>query len=179
MSIDELAEQTRERAVVLTGGEPMLHRRRLPKLIGALRDQGVRHVTVETNATIWEPTLARDVDLWSLSPKLGGSGEVAEPDVIREFILGAPGRVQLKFVVVTPQDLVDMWSLLVLVDAPLPFPVLLQPDGTRADYDVALRELVELVMSDEGSFLGEPRRSLVRVMSQVHRVAWGPAARGV
>jgi organic radical activating enzyme len=179
MGIDELADEVRERAVVLTGGEPMLHRRRLPLLIAAMRERGVNHVTVETNATIFDEAMAKDVDLWSLSPKLPGSGEVAEPDVIRQFIRGAAGRVQLKFVVLGAEDLEDMWSLLDAVEAPLPLPVLVQPDGTRADYDAALRELAELVLADEETFLGEPRRSLVRVMSQVHRVAWGPAARGV
>jgi hypothetical protein len=104
---------------------------------------------------------------------------VAEPAIIREFILGAPGRVQLKVVVTRPADLDAMWNLLEAIDVPLPTPILVQPDGTRADYDLALRELIELVMADDTQLHGEPRRSLVRVMSQVHRVAWGPAARGV
>jgi organic radical activating enzyme len=179
VQIDELASRVRERTVVLTGGEPMLHRRRLPALLEAMRERGVRHVTVETNATVWDAELARDVDLWSLSPKLPGSGEVAEPATIQQFVLGAPGRVQLKFVVTRPGDLDAMWRVLDGIDVPLPTPILVQPDGTRADYDVALRELIELVMADDADFRGEPRRALVRVMSQVHRVAWGPAARGV
>lgn len=178
-SIEDLADQVRERAVVLTGGEPMLHRRRLPALISALRARGVQHVTVETNATIVDAELAAQVDLWSLSPKLPGSGEVADPEAIGSWIAAAPGRVQLKFVIVAEQDLDDMWRLLERVRVPLPLPILLQPDGTRADYDAALRELIERVMHDDGELDGQPRRSLVRVMSQVHRVAWGPAARGV
>jgi len=178
-TLTELAAHVRERAVVLTGGEPMLHRRRLPELIQLMRSGGVRHVTVETNATIWDEQVGREVDLWSLSPKLPASGEAADPATIRQYVLGAPGRVQLKFVVTCPDDLDAMWSLLERVDVRLPWPVLVQPDGTRADYDLALRELAELVMADEGEFQGEQRRSLVRVMSQVHRVAWGPAARGV
>jgi organic radical activating enzyme len=177
--VEALAERVRERAVVLTGGEPMLHRRRLPALIEAMRARGVGHVTVETNATVFEPELVRDVDLWSLSPKLPGSGEVAEPAIIRQFIQAAPGRVQLKFVVTRPGDIEAMWSLLEAIDVPLPEPILVQPDGTRGDYDAALRELIELVMADDAQHLGVPRRSFVRVMSQVHRVAWGPAARGV
>lgn len=179
MPLDTLAEAVRERAVVLTGGEPMLHRRRLPALIDLLRARGVRHVTVETNATICDPAITRAVDLWSLSPKLPGSGEVADPTVIRAYAESAAGRVQLKFVIVEPGDLEAMWELLERVDAPLPFPILLQPDGTRTDYDAALRELADLVMADDARHRDEPRRSLVRVMSQVHRVAWGPAARGV
>lgn len=177
--IDELADQVTERAVVLTGGEPMLHRRRLPALIAALRERGVEHVTVETNATIWEPELARQVDLWSLSPKLPGSGETADTAVIGQYLRGARDRTQLKFVVVEPGDLDQMWQLLERVGEELPGPVLLQPDGTREDYDLVLRVLAQQVMDDDGSWRGVPRRSLVRVMSQVHRVAWGAAARGV
>jgi 7-carboxy-7-deazaguanine synthase len=178
-SIDELADQVTERAVVLTGGEPMLHRRRLPALITALRVRGVEHVTVETNATIWDPTLAMQVDLWSLSPKLPGSGEVADIAVIGQYLRGASERTQLKFVVVEEGDLDQMWQLLERVDAPLPGPVLVQPDGTREDYDRVLRVLAQQVMDDDGIWRGVSRRSLVRVMSQVHRVAWGAAARGV
>lgn len=179
MTIAELADQVTERAVVLTGGEPLLHRRRLPELLAALRAGGVEHVTVETNATIHDPALLRDVDLWSLSPKLPGSGEVADPDVIATYLRTVADRTQLKFVVVADADLDDMWSLLEQVDAELPGPVLVQPDGTRVDYDAALRELSERVMADDATWRGVPRRSLVRVHAQVHRVAWGPAARGV
>lgn len=179
MTIEQVADSVTERAVVLTGGEPLLHRRRLPDLVALLRARGVGHVTVETNATIWDPELALSVDLWSLSPKLAGSGEVADPDVIAQYLTAVGDRTQLKFVVVEEADLADMWSLLERVDVPLPGAVLVQPDGTRADYDVALRELAERVMADDGTWRGVPRRSLVRVHAQVHRVAWGPAARGV
>jgi len=178
--IDELAAQVTERAVVLTGGEPMLHRRRLPALIEALRARGIDHVTVETNATIIEPDLLPLVDLWSLSPKLPGSGEVADTAVIAQYLRAAPERTQLKFVIVEEGDLAAMWDLLERVGEPLPGDaVLVQPDGTRSDYDTVLRVLATQVMEDDGQWRGVPRRSLVRVMSQVHRVAWGPAARGV
>jgi 7-carboxy-7-deazaguanine synthase len=177
--LDELADQVTERAVVLTGGEPMLHRRRLKPFIAELRERGIEHVTVETNATIFDPELLLDVDLWSLSPKLPGSGEVADTDVIGRYLRGARDRTQLKFVIVEEGDLDAMWNLLERVGEELPGPVLLQPDGTRSDYDRVLRVLAEQVMTDDGLWRGVPRRSLVRVMSQVHRVAWGPAARGV
>jgi hypothetical protein len=120
-----------------------------------------------------------DVDLWSLSPKLPGSGEVADTDVIGTYLRGAADRTQLKFVIVEEGDLDAMWDLLERVDEELPGPILVQPDGTRSDYDRVLRVLAEQVMQDEGLWRSVPRRSLVRVMSQVHRVAWGPAARGV
>lgn len=180
VQLEELAARAQERAVVLTGGEPMLHHRRLPELVQALRAHGVDHVTVETNATIFDEALVDAVDLWSLSPKLPGSGEVADPATIRAFVDGAPGRVQLKFVVVEPGDLPALWQLVEAVGGAPGVPILVQPDGTRGDYDVALRELCDLVLGD-GALDGEGRlrRARIRVMPQVHRVAWGPVARGV
>ncbi len=178
--VQELADEVTERAVVLTGGEPMLHRRRLPDLVRALRERDVTHVTVETNATIYDSALATEVDLWSLSPKLPGSGETADVDVIGQYLRAVPDRVQLKFVVVEEGDLDAMWQLLERVGEPLPASgVLVQPDGTREDYDRVLRVLATQVMEDDGTWRGIPRRSLVRVQAQVHRVAWGAAARGV
>ncbi len=180
VGMEQLADRVTERAVVLTGGEPMLHHKRLPELISALRVRGVEHVTVETNATLWDESLLGDVDLWSLSPKLPGSGEVADGGVIAQYLRAVRERTQLKFVLVEDGDLAAMWSLLERVDEDLPpSGVLVQPDGTRRDYDAALRELAQRIMEDEGEWHGVPRRSLVRVHAQVHRVAWGPAARGV
>ncbi|MCW2974388.1 MAG: Radical domain protein [Thermoleophilia bacterium] len=180
-TLADLAGQVRERAVVLTGGEPMLHRRRIPELLAELRAGGVEHVTVETNATIFEPALVPDVDLWSLSPKLRASGETPDPTTIRKYLAAAPapGRVQLKFVVTSQADYDDMWELLAAIGAGLPEPILVQPDGTRQDYDVALRELTDRVLADDGVFEGRQRRAMLRVTPQVHRVIWGSAARGV
>jgi 7-carboxy-7-deazaguanine synthase len=180
VALDDLASRVRERSVVLTGGEPMLHHRRLPTLVAELRTAGVHHVTVETNATIFDDAMAPLVDLWSLSPKLPGSGERADPACIGRFLDAAPGRVQLKFVLASPaSDWNAMWELLAQLDVPADLPVVVQPDGLRDDYDAALRELSELVMADDGEYRGVPRRSLVRVIPQTHRVAWGAWARGV
>lgn len=199
--IDELAASARERAVVITGGEPMLHHRKLGALIDELRAHGTdRHVTVETNATIAAPDLMGAVDLWSLSPKLPGSGEPFPTDSVGEILdlahastasrerTSERAGVQLKFVIVDlAADWAAMWQHLDELGIGLPtspgsrrdVPVLVQPDGYRDDYDAAIRELVELVAADDTLRAGVPRRSLVRVVPQIHRVAWGPAARGV
>jgi 7-carboxy-7-deazaguanine synthase len=178
--LEQLAEQVRESSVVLTGGEPMLHARRLGALIEAMRASGVNHITVETNATIFDRDLADKVDLWSLSPKLAGSGEVPDPECIRSWIEAARDRMQLKFVIADSQsDWAAMWALLEETGLPADVPLLVQPDGLRDDYDVALRELAELVAADTALFSESPRRARVRVTPQVHRIAWGAFARGV
>ncbi|MBC7462138.1 MAG: 7-carboxy-7-deazaguanine synthase QueE [Thermoleophilia bacterium] len=180
-TLADLAGQVRERAVVLTGGEPMLHRRRMPELLTQLRAGGAEHITAETNATIFDASLVAEVDLWSLSPKLRASGETPDPATIRKYLAAAPvtGRGQLMFVVTSQGDYDDMWELLATVGARLPEPILVQPDGTRQDYDVALRELTDRVLADDGVFDGRQRRAMLRVTPQVHRVIWGAVARGV
>lgn len=179
MSVSELVDETRERAVVLTGGEPLLHLRRLGELVDAWRQSGVSHLTVETNGTIEPDGLWDDVDLWSVSPKLPGSGEVADAATVSAFIQRVPQRLQLKFVVVEPDDYTAMWDLLEQAAWNLDISILVQPDGTREDYADALRELSELVLEDEALVDGILRRSFVRVLPQTHRVAWGALARGV
>ncbi len=186
--VSELAERAVERAVVITGGEPMLHHRTLPELITLLRSHGAQHVTVETNATIWEPSLADHVDLWSLSPKLPASGESFPRASVTQFLQAhvageLAGSVQLKFVCANVvQDWDAMWSELERIPSALldDVPILVQPDGTREDYAAAVRELAEHVVADRAlDPAGASRRSRVRVVPQVHRIAWGAAARGV
>ena len=188
LTLADLADSVTESSVVITGGEPMLHARRLPTLIGELRSRGVQHVTIETNATLFDPALAHDVDLWSLSPKLPASAEPFPGASLTTFLRAynareLAGDVQLKFVCAdVASDWRAMWTELEQIDLELltDVPILVQPDGTRTDYDQAVRELAEHVVADQTRDAdGLPRRRRVRVVPQIHRVAWGPAARGV
>ena len=126
------------RHVVLTGGEPMI----LPdvvELCAALKREGL-HVTLETAATVYKSV---DVDLASLSPKLGNStphdregGRFAAAhdrqrinlDVIQRFMDAAPDH-QLKFVVSSDADVTEMKSLLARLRGWTPADVLLMPEG--------------------------------------------------
>lgn len=56
--------------VVITGGEPFIYRQQLKALCGRLR-QLKKHITIETNGTVYFDTRAHFI---SLSPKLIGSG---------------------------------------------------------------------------------------------------------
>jgi 7-carboxy-7-deazaguanine synthase len=143
--------------VVLTGGEPMIVPD-LPALAAALRKAG-KHITIETAATVVPAGIA--CDLASLSPKLSNSTPPPErdpawakkheetrlrPEVIAEWIKNY--EFQLKFVVSTEQDLVEIKDLLshleTFIAPPLqrvrseegpPVPldrVLLMPEGTDA-----------------------------------------------
>ncbi len=178
MSPSDIAENIGTAAVVITGGEPLLHQKKLPALIGMIKDseRESTHVTVETNATICvdDDELIESVDLWSLSPKLPGSGEAPDSDALAWW-LGAtrPDRRQLKFVLAdAEEDWQAMWALLEGQNGWDASPLVVQPNGMRDDYDQALRELVELVSKDR-------RSNFVRVLPQLHRVIWGNQARGV
>lgn len=133
------------RHVVLTGGEPMI----MPEIFELAAEFRRRqmHITIETAATVFKPIA---VDLASLSPKLSNStpheregGRFAQlhdnqrrrPDVVQSFIDQAKdeGDFQLKFVVATDQDLIEIDALLAELRGWSPSDVLLMPEGTSVD----------------------------------------------
>jgi 7-carboxy-7-deazaguanine synthase len=125
---------------VLTGGEPMVAKG-IHELAQELRHRG-KHVTIETAATIMPKGIA--CDLASLSPKLSNSTPDErlangwrqkheelrlQPDVIRSWIDHC--NFQLKFVVVSSEDVREITSLLTAVGRAIPpSKVLLMPEGT-------------------------------------------------
>ncbi|MFA9196309.1 MAG: 7-carboxy-7-deazaguanine synthase QueE [Aliarcobacter sp.] len=124
--------------VVLTGGEPMIAPD-FPELAEALKRQG-KHITIETAGTI--PPNGIPCDLASISPKLSNSTPPPErdpawakkheatrlqPEVISEWIRKYP--FQLKFVVSSENDLVEIKSLLLKLPKIPVDRVLLMPEG--------------------------------------------------
>ncbi|MEA3446449.1 MAG: 7-carboxy-7-deazaguanine synthase QueE [Bacteroidota bacterium] len=59
--------------VVISGGEPMLQNKALIELCRLLKLELKVHISIESNATIFDDDLAYYVDFFSLSPKLKGS----------------------------------------------------------------------------------------------------------
>jgi len=59
--------------VVITGGEPMLQNESLVLLTNALKLETKTHLTLETNGTLFDKRVARNIDLFSISPKLKNS----------------------------------------------------------------------------------------------------------
>ena len=124
--------------IVLTGGEPMIAPD-LPELAEALKKQG-KHITIETAGTI--PPNRIPCDLASISPKLSNSTPPAsrdpawakrheatrlQPEVISEWITNYP--FQLKFVVSSENDLVEIKSLILKLPKIPVDRVLLMPEG--------------------------------------------------
>jgi 7-carboxy-7-deazaguanine synthase len=141
ISIEEILKKLTEwnyDHVVLTGGEPMIAPD-LPELATALKKQK-KHITIETAGTILPNSIP--CDLASISPKLSNSTPPPErdpawakkheatrlqPEVISEWI--SKYDFQLKFVVSTENDLVEIKDLLSRLP-PVPLPqILLMPEG--------------------------------------------------
>ncbi|CAN5619854.1 7-carboxy-7-deazaguanine synthase QueE [soil metagenome] len=123
---------------VVTGGEPMI----MPDvnaLCDALHAAGM-HITIETAATVYK---SMPIDLASLSPKLSNStphdrdgGRFAAAHdrlrlnfpVIQQFIDHSPA-FQLKFVVSSDEDLMEIEEILRRLTGWQPSDVLLMPEG--------------------------------------------------
>ena len=158
------------RHVVVTGGEPMLAPD-LPELLDILAGAG-RHITIETAATVYRPVRC---DLASLSPKLSNSapgdreggrflamheGARRRPDVIRQFMDNHD--YQLKFVVQSPSDLLEIDELLAELPPVPPEKVLLMPMG------VTREELVERSSWLAGLCLGRGWRLCPRLHIELY-----------
>jgi 7-carboxy-7-deazaguanine synthase len=142
MSVEQIIRQVETfpaRYCVLTGGEPMVAKD-IHVLAEALRAKDL-HLTIETAATVPPGGIA--CDLASLSPKLKNSAPDdrlspawrerheklrRQPAIIREWIDQYP--YQLKFVVVSVDDLEEIQLLLREVDRKIPpAKILLMPEG--------------------------------------------------
>lgn len=159
------------RHVVLTGGEPTLQRD-LPALAALLKADD-RHLTVETNTTIFPEPVVPLIDLWSLSPKLPSAHEnYLRYGIIEQFLAAVPTTgQQWKFVVRDDADEAKLRDLLLRYPdfAARRLPVVLQPEGDTAtpDYPAALEALAERVRDPFWD------RYAVRVLPQLHVIIWG------
>lgn len=99
--------------LVVTGGEPMIQHRQLIPLLKCLKNKGFR-IEIETNGTIVPaPEFANLIDHWSVSPKLGNSGN---PPSSREVAEGYRffGRLPssyFKYVIENEDDLAEVQSM--------------------------------------------------------------------
>ena len=139
--IDEIVRRVGEhpaRHVVLTGGEPMI----APEIeaLAVELKAATYHLTVETAGTVFKPL---PLDLASLSPKLSNSTPLEREGgrfavlheqkrlntaVLQRFLDASPD-VQLKFVVMRPDDFEEIDALLSRLTGWAPADVLLMPEG--------------------------------------------------
>lgn len=129
--------------LVISGGEPLLQRRPLTKLV-ALLDRV--DIEIETNGTIVPPIGLLDKVQWNVSPKLPGSGvdsdKAIRPEIIRVF--NATPNHCYKFVITSYQD-VQLACDLVADHQIDPKRVWLMPEGrTTQDLNDRLPDLIEV-----------------------------------
>ncbi len=156
MTVEDLvnAVDRKVKLVTITGGEPLLQD--LVPLASRLKELGHR-ILVETSGTIRPSQKLRElVDVFSVSPKLSNSGHVIKYD-----FRGEDWPTYFKFVIVDPERDLDEVDRFVREQGISPEKVILQPNGLRKDYEVAVRELMEAVVSK-----GLP----YRVLPQLHRI---------
>ena len=167
-TVDDLLAEARASGVrhaVLTGGEPMIFPQLIP-LTHRLRDAGI-HVTIETAGTTIPTDAPTDTsdrspvcDLMSLSPKLANSTPLADPrdptgawatrheqrrlnvDTLQRLIDTAPDR-QLKFVVTTPADLIEIDELLNQLAHLAPDDIVLMPEGVTVPDPASIAWVIE------------------------------------
>lgn len=134
--MDEVSGYESSHAVV-TGGEPFLQSE-LPDLTKELKDGG-KHVTIETNGTVYRDVKA---DLVSLSPKLSNStpegewrdiheGKRLNYEVLEKFISNYD--YQLKFVVAEKSDLQEVEKVLAGLSTYRSEKVMLMPEGVDSE----------------------------------------------
>ena len=152
-----VVENTREQNinhVVISGGEPTMQTDALAELCKQLNELGY-HITIETNATIYDERISRNSDLISMSPKLASStpwvanlknsgveykqkwAERHERDRInieamQSYINDRAIRkcdFQLKFVISTEQDIEEIESILSQLNGFNPSDICLMPEG--------------------------------------------------
>lgn len=131
------------RYIVITGGEPLLQAPALKELCGKLKQLKDYHITVETNATLFDEGPAEYINLFSLSPKLSSSVPAAphaelheqrrmQPGVIQQFVDYSRRNhkdFQLKFVCSGERDIREIEELLSQLNGWKNEDILLMPLG--------------------------------------------------
>lgn len=114
------------RHIVITGGEPFLQASGLEELCIQLKKHYPFHITVETNATLYNETAVSPIDFFSLSPKLSSSTPRSSFRVRHEttrinlsaiqsflsHVIDRGKEFQLKFVYSSEQDIEEIHAIL-------------------------------------------------------------------
>lgn len=138
--------------IVLTGGEPLLQANELKLLCHKLKKDPAYHLTIETNATLFDSEVAQYIDLFSLSPKLssshpGQNNSTLHADCIQQFIDYTNTHhkeFQLKFVYSCDSDISEIKALLSQLKNWQNEDILLMPLGETAEImQINMRKTLE------------------------------------
>ena len=98
--------------VVITGGEPLIHKKPLVTLVRALKKQGYRYIEIETNGTIIPPP-ELNVMNYIVSPKLSNAGLKKPAKVQYDYFVALAKNdwAKFKFVIDTQDDMREVWEI--------------------------------------------------------------------
>lgn len=177
-SIDETAQRVEDvwgvenprikKTLVITGGEPLLQKAQIDKLIEKL---GVDwRVEIETNGTIMPTERQLAEAQFNCSPKLENSLNVKQARIKPEVLLALNGaNTTFKFVVMTNEDIDEIERDYIDGVGIDPEKVLLMPQGVSAEeVDNNMKRVVEYA-KERG----------YRLMGRLQVQAWDGARRGV
>lgn len=152
------------RWVVLSGGNPALQH--LGGLVTLLHEAGFK-ITVETQGTVYRSWISR-VDHVTVSPKPPSSGMETDVTRLRAFLDGCV-EASVKIVVFDERDYEWAHALREILGGRWPFYLSV---GNNVGEDGRLDLLERLRWLAERT-AGDPRMGDVRVLPQLHTLAWG------
>lgn len=135
--------------LVVTGGEPMIQQRQLIPLLECLKNKEFS-IEIETNGTIVpDPELLNLIDHWSVSPKLGNSGNLPSSREVPQgygFFGDLPSS-HFKYVIQKEDDFAEVQNIILKYNL-APDRIILMPEAQNREVLLERsRWLVELCKS--------------------------------
>jgi 7-carboxy-7-deazaguanine synthase len=158
MDVDEIIEEVKRyscKNVSITGGEPLLQKKELLKLIQKLKKMGY-WIQINTNGTIFDEQIFKLVDLITMDCKCPSSGMESNFKVLRKTKDLFGSKSQFKFVIANEED----YRYAKDVALKLGGQIIFQPEWNSK----FVKRLVELVKKDGLN---------VRVILQQQKLIWG------
>ena len=146
------------RALVITGGEPLMQQEALEQLLALLPQD--MFIEMETNGTLVpSPSLLARVGQWNVSPKLAHAGNEAAAALCAEAlgVFAALPHAWFKFVVTGEQD----WPAIAALNLPQERIVLMPCATSRAALEAARPAVAEMCLKHR-----------VRLGERMHLVLW-------
>ena len=151
--------------LVITGGEPMLHEKKIIKYLKWFEQEYKfkPYVEIETNGTIKpKEDLWLYVEQFNVSPKLSTSGETKVRRINENALKWFAQRNTIfKFVISTPTDVVELFTDFDIINE-RPSKIVLMPAGDDQDKLNKTRPMVMRLCMEQG----------LRYSDRLHIVAW-------
>lgn len=162
ISIDEIMDEIskyRCKNVSITGGEPLLQREELLKLIKQLKISGY-WIQINTNGTIFDEETFRLIDLITMDCKCPSSGMKSNQDYLKKTKDLFNSKSQFKFIISNEEDY-DYAKNMTLSIFRNTLNIVFQPEWNSRKF---AKKLAELVKRDIPN---------IRIILQQQKIIWG------